>query len=365
MMSDRRVVVFRCGQLGDTIVALPALWSIRTFFGDAPITYLADHHPNSKYVAARSVLPAQGLVDDWMTYDARSRPTDLFKLAMELRNRRFTDLVYLVPSRRTESQRQRDMFFFRAAGLKHIWGDRAFPVLPNKQQTGVVETPEYRQLLRRLEASGIPAVYRHDLGITTEERSSVERWLVQVGILSGAPIVTVAPGTKASSKQWPVERFAKVLKHVRDRAGLIPVIVGGPEDAELGHRILKEVGCGAIAAGALSVRATAALMEHCTLFLGNDTGAMHLAAAAERPCVVPFSAQDWRGRWYPVGGPHVILRVEIECEGCQLTTCPRQNECLTRIGVDDVTVEVDRVLDRLRCRDAIGTRVANGTGSVT
>ncbi|MGC4065894.1 MAG: glycosyltransferase family 9 protein [Polyangiaceae bacterium] len=254
-----------------------------------------------------------------MTYDARSRPTDLLKLAVELRRRSFTDLVYLVPSRRTETQRQRDMLFFRAAGLNRLWGDRAFPVLPATPLAGTVEPPEYRQLLRRLEASGIPPVYRYDLGLSAEERASVERWLSQVGIPPGTRIVTVAPGTKAPSKQWPLERFATVLRHIRERAGLVPVVVGGPEDAELGEGIVKEVGSGAVAAGVLNVRTTAALMEHCTLFLGNDTGAMHLAAAAERPCVVPFSAQDWRGRWYPVGGPHAILRVDIECEGCQHT----------------------------------------------
>jgi heptosyltransferase-3 len=364
-MSDRSVVIFRCGQLGDTIVALPALWSIRAFFEGASITYLADHHPNSKYVAARSVLPKAGLVDDWMTYDARSRPADLLKLALELRKRAFTDLVYLVPSRRTEAQRQRDMLFFRAAGLTRLWGDRAFPVLPATPLAGTVEPPEYRQLLRRLEASGIPAVYRYDLGLTTDEREGVARWLTAAGIRLGSPIITVAPGTKAPSKQWPVERFARVLHHAHERAGFIPVVVGGPEDVELGKGIIETVGSGAVAAGALNVRATAALMEHCAFFLGNDTGAMHLAAAAKRPCVVPFSAQDWRGRWYPVGGPHAILRVEIDCEGCQLTNCPRQNECLTRIGVDEVIVEVERLLERLPQDNARLAQLNHGDGVLT
>ena len=298
-MAQRRVVVFRCGQLGDTIVALPALWSVRSFFRDAHITFLADHHPGSKYVAARSVLPDVGMIDEWMTYDARSRPLDLIKLLFQLRKRAFTDLVYLVPSRRSQTQRQRDMLFFRAAGIKNVWGDRAFPLLADQQYPSKVEPAESRQLLRRLEANGIPVVNRCDLGVSDAERREVSVWLQSVNLEEGSKLIAVAPGTKAPSKQWPVERFGEVLKHFHSTDGLIPVVVGGPEDVSLGQWLCEFVGCGAIAAGKLSVRETGALMERCALFLGNDTGGMHLAAAAQKPCVVPFSAQDWRGRWYP------------------------------------------------------------------
>jgi ADP-heptose:LPS heptosyltransferase len=313
---------------------------------------LADHHPNSKYVAARSVLPKSGLVDDWMTYDARSRPRDLLRLLFDLRKRAFTDLVYLVPSRRVPAQRQRDEVFFRAAGIRKIWGERAFPNLPEKRYPLGIEEPEARQLLRRLEASGIPAVYRYDLGLDDTERREVANWLIAQGITGTDKLIAVAPGTKAPSKLWPIERFGAVLKHLRASAGFVPIIVGGPEDAPLGAWIRDFVGCGVIAADALNVRATGALMHHCLLFLGNDTGGMHLAAAANKPCVVPFSAQDWRGRWYPVGGIHHILRADIDCEGCQLTECPIGNECLMRIGVTEVIGAVENVLRRLEVESA-------------
>jgi ADP-heptose:LPS heptosyltransferase len=85
------------------------------------------------------------------------------------------------------------------------------------------------------------------------------------------------------------------------------------------------------------VRGAALALGKCVLFLGNDSGAMHLAAAAGTPCVAIFSSRDWPGAWYPYGVEQRVFRSEIECEGCYLVECiERQNECLRRISADDV-----------------------------
>jgi len=61
--NGSKILIYRIGQLGDTIVALPALWAVRRAFPEASLTYLAPDHPGSGFAAARSVLPAEGLVD--------------------------------------------------------------------------------------------------------------------------------------------------------------------------------------------------------------------------------------------------------------------------------------------------------------
>src|SRR5205085_2524024 len=96
-------------------------------------------------------------------------------------------------------------------------------------------------------------------------------------------------------------------------------------------------GTGTSAAGLLDVRTAAAVLARCRLFVGNDTGTLHLAAAAGTPCVGVFAAQDWPGRWQPYGLGHTVLRRPVPCEGCRLTVCTREGmRCLREITVEDV-----------------------------
>ena len=87
-------------------------------------------------------------------------------------------------------------------------------------------------------------------------------------------------------------------------------------------------GSGYNAAGALGIRSSLAAMKHCELFIGNDTGTMHMAAAVGLPCVAIFSSRERPGLWYPPGEGHRVFRSAIECEGCGLVECLELgNEC--------------------------------------
>jgi ADP-heptose:LPS heptosyltransferase len=127
--------------------------------------------------------------------------------------------------------------------------------------------------------------------------------------------------------------------------GIWPVVFGGAEDALVGDKLLEAWGRGYNAAGELSVRAAASALKLCVLYLGNDTGTMHLAAAVGTRCVAIFSARDWPGRWHPYGTDHLIFRKAIECEGCGLVECvERKNECLRRISAEEVLAGCDAIL---------------------
>src|SRR5439155_161076 len=91
------------------------------------------------------------------------------------------------------------------------------------------------------------------------------------------------------------------------------------------------------AAGALGIRSGLAAMKRCRLFVGNDTGTMHMAAAVGVRCVAIFSSRERPGLWYPHGSGHRVFRTTIECEGCGLVEClERGNECIKSITTDDV-----------------------------
>ncbi len=93
-------------------------------------------------------------------------------------------------------------------------------------------------------------------------------------------------------------------------------------------------------------------MRHCTFFLGNDTGSMHMAVAAGLKCVAVFSSRSAPGAWYPYGPGHIVLRKFVPCEGCQLVECVENRmQCILAITVDEV-LSTCREMARLNCRVA-------------
>ena len=268
----------------------------------------------------------------------------LLKILPRLRQARFDTLVYLAPRRRTRWQIWRDLAFFRLAGITHFFGHRGFTPLPPRIPGSPLPFVEHEAdyLLSRLALSGIPVPppeeRRIDLRLSGEELGAAHWWLGrelppdQLGKLLG-----VGPGSYWPSKVWPEERYVEVVRALLNQPGVYPVIFGGPEVSALGNRLIAAWGCGLNAAGRLSVRQAAAALSHCKLFVGNDTGTMHLAAAVNTPCVAIYAAVDWPGRWYPYGPRHRVLRRSVPCEGCQLFECiEREMECLKQISVGNV-----------------------------
>jgi ADP-heptose:LPS heptosyltransferase len=153
----------------------------------------------------------------------------------------------------------------------------------------------------------------------------------------GRQWISVGPGGKQPVNFWPIDRYEALVRRLIDAYDIWPVIFGGKEDLPNAQRLVAAWGRGHIAAGALGLRASAVAMRTCAFHVGNDTGTMHLAAAAPTRCVGIYSAHDPPGQWNPYGPGHIVLRKTIECEGCRLLHCvDRRMECIMAIGVDEV-----------------------------
>lgn len=350
-------MVYRTGHLGDTLVSLPAFWAIRNAFPGAHLALLTSvDASNSNYVVAKSVLPETGLFDEWLFYPSGNLPkiktiTALLKLLFELRHKKFDCLFYLMTRNRTGKQIERDEMFFRAAGVKQIFGTyflskNNLELVPSPPLPEV--EPELEFLLRCLPADRyeFDLSSKPDLKFTGEEKSFAADWLEQNCGTSFQEnrILAVAPGSKWESKIWAENRFEKVVSALITKYNLFPVIFGGGEDRAKGERLLQKWRTGANAAGELNIRQAAAALEKCRLYLGNDTGTMHLAASVGTPCVAVFAAIDYPGRWHPFGSGHIILRETVECEGCHLTVCPLENLCLDKISAERVLAACEKIL---------------------
>lgn len=341
------VLVFRIGQLGDTIAALPAFWALREHFKSDRLTLLSDIQHGTKYVVAEDILQGSGIFARYITYvrhRSRARSAaSLSKLLLQLRREKFDTLVYLAPVERPAQTVENDRRFFRLAGIRNFIGiDAKISVPPKVDGQPLPQMPSEVDLnFARLSASGIPipapGFGRTDLVLGEAEFAGVSAWLQRQPNDGGRPWLSVGPGSKMPAKLWPEERFRAAVQELIQRYDFWPVVFGGPEDAPIAKRLIAAWKRGSVAASELNLRESALALRRCRLYLGNDTGTMHLAAASKVPCVAIFSARDHPGRYHPYGVPHRVLRKQIDCEGCMLVECvERRNECLNAISVDEV-----------------------------
>ncbi len=345
-----KILVYHIGSLGDTLVAVPALWTVRENFPDAHITMLTDEQPGQSLVQSQDVLDGSGLIDDYIVYSVGSLLA-IARLLLILRLRRFDTLIYLI-RREGDRQIQRDSVFFKLAGIKLRIGMAEF----GSRSTYVIRDPMPEvprvadSLLDRLRVVGLtppPAGQgRVDINIGERERANVERWLSGLPDDGGSRWLAIGPGSNMPCKIWPLERYLEVAKRLIDEYDLWPVVFGGAKDKDLGHRLLLEFGRGYVAAGVLGVRDSMAAMQRCLMFIGNDTGTMHMAAASGVRCVAVFTSRQEPGLWYPYGDGHVVLRTLVSCEGCLREECVEHKmKCILSISVEQVLQACRMVLD--------------------
>jgi len=353
-VNFKKILIFRIGHLGDTVVALPAFWRIRQAFPEAELTLLTNQDTKNKsYVSPRDVLPEKGLVDLWMSYPNNVTAVKALALAAAVRRRQFDAAIYLMPSGRTQRQLLRDRLFFRLAGIQRILGFEYFErnsqrEAGNELNGRITEREFLLESLSFIQNSSNDVDSKMDLLLTSSEISKAEKLFENK---AGTPdlesgfLLAVAPGGKRSSRIWEERRFAEVVERLVENKGVFPIIFGGPEDRKRGDRLIGHWQTGLNAAGCLTVRESAALLQKCTLYLGNDTGTMHLASAVGVPCVAIFSAADRAGQWEPFGKNNRILRKRVDCEGCGLDVCCYQNMCLDLITADEVYAECASLLE--------------------
>lgn len=179
---------------------------------------------------------------------------------------------------------------------------------------------------------------RVSLGITSQDRSEADTWLVKNGI--GAPFVAIAPGSIWGTKRWP--GYAELVQRLAEPV----VIVGGPEDRELGAAIAR----GAPdrvrnAAGELSLRASAALIERARLLVTNDSAPLHFASAVGTPVVAVFGPTVPAFGFGPRGPDDRVVEVSgLACRPCSRhgpMVCPLgHHRCMGDLTVDKVMVAV-------------------------
>jgi heptosyltransferase III len=332
--------VYRLGSLGDTAVALPCLHLIARAFPNAERVMLTNFPVHSKAPATAAVIGESGLIHGYMRYSMKTRnPFEIAGLWWRLFRYRPDYLVYLMPVRPPAAVR-RDATFFRLAGIRRIIGLPSAAELTHKVDgpTGTLEREASRlaRAVRELGNARTEDTANWDLRLTATERDKAAQVL---GPVDRSRLLICAPGTKMQAKDWGTQNWAALMRRLSQALpGHSLVLVGAPEEKATCDSVAQGwAGKALNLCGQLSPRETAATMEGAYVFMGPDSGPMHLAACVGVPCAIAFSARGKPGMWYPAGPDNQIVYHKVDCFGCNLETCTVQaKKCLTSISVDEM-----------------------------
>ncbi len=191
--------------------------------------------------------------------------------------------------------------------------------------------PIKHETLRGLELTeflGFPSVEPEMVLVPREEdEEGATRLLEQHGI---ERFVVVHPGSSASSRTYPAERYTSVVEELAGKGGLPVLVTGGPGEEDLSRRVAGSVGVPL--GGETSFGEFAALVGRATVVVTNNTGTTHVASALKTPVVTVFAGTNPPEQWGPWRTLSRLLTHPVPCAPCYKRVCPIGHECLTGIA---------------------------------
>ncbi|MGA3117076.1 MAG: glycosyltransferase family 9 protein [Syntrophobacteraceae bacterium] len=351
MPDLRTIILYRCGGLGDTLVALPVYQALRAALPAARIVWMSQGgRPGILW--PDTVLAQLGPDVETFIYAAEEMisPAGVLALIRRVRALKADSVVYLPNDKNGVLRIWRDRVFFNVCGVQRFLTPASAGKVDLLGRV-VGKDRRYPKETARL-MTVLPSLGIENAAVRFFDRQYRELPvdLDHIGLRRGAavPLVAVCPGSKMPSKRWPALRYAAVLSRLSAHTDAQFCFLGGAEDAAVSTEIVAKAGIWArssIAAGRLSLGDSAALLSRCSTYIGNDTGTMHLAAALGVRCVAVFSGRDLPESWYPWGEGHAYMQAAVPCTGCERTEC-RHPVCLQLISEEAVYDACFRLLAR-------------------
>ncbi len=314
LSNSDRVLVIRLGAVGDVIRTLPALHLIRRTYASIHLAWIVED-------LSREILEGHPEIDRLIRFPRReimaeaTRPGRLAAriraLGEELRRERFTVAVDFQGSLKSGlvamlSGAPSRVGFAPGHGREMSSLFANHWVRPRSRWLNRVE--------RNLQMSEAIGAWGDELTLTLPETAGEGREadaILRAAAPGGEPLILLSPGTsrRQSYKRWPADRFARLAARMRETLAAVPLVVWGPGEEDLARGIVRTSGGAAVQSPPLGLRSLAALLRRASLFVGADTGPMHLAWAVGCPVVALFGPTDPRLN-APLGPGHVVLRGE-------------------------------------------------------
>lgn len=342
----QRVLVVRLRSIGDTVLSTPSLFALRRFLPNAQIDVLLED-----WVAP--VLEGSDLVDNVILIKKGS--VSRLGTASELRRNKY-DVVFNLHGGTTST------FLTRFTGARHRIGYANYQysslytdlLSSSSDFWGQEKTHSAEQQLALLGFAGVPVSDRPRSRLTVREdaNEAVAARLEANGI-SDEKFALIHPSTSFVTKQWAPENYARVAEYLA-AAGVKRVAVATRSETEMLSKLIDSSRVPIVSFDDLTLPQITALASRAEVFIGNDSGIAHIAAAVGTPTVVIFGSSN-RDHWRPwTDAPNEIVFERFDCQPCPGYRCEVFGEprCIQSVTVETVIAAIDRVMKKAEDRSS-------------
>lgn len=334
-----KILIRGTNWIGDAVMTLPAVNSIRAAFPGAHLAILAKPPVADIY---RMFSPADEIIE----YDSKfDNPLGVLRLAHRLRLKKFDAAILLQNAIEAA-------IIARAAGIPIRAGynsdGRGFLLTHAIRRTEnifkVHQINYYLEMVKALGCADVDsAVHLAAYVSPAAAREVLQQYLPG----NTRSIIGIAPGaTYGPAKKWLADRFAAAADRLSVDLNAQVVLFGGKMDRETASDVCRQANTNIInLAGKCTLVESIYLISQCRLFISNDSGLMHVAGALNIPTVAIFGSTN-PATTSPAGEKTVLVRKEVECSPCLKKTCPTDFRCMTMITVDDVVAAASTLLKR-------------------
>ena len=311
----KNILVFSFSFIGDATLSTAVINPLRRHFPETRISFLVG-------ARAFNLLAGDPGIDHVVVYDNRGKHAGWrgkYQLISSLRRKQFDLVINL-----------RDSLWSRFVGGAH-WGV--------KSRSG--ESHAVTRYLEALQRHGVDTVgARPQLKFTCREMEARDQFLSDNNITCNRPIVGIHPGGNWRYKLWQPTNFARIADLLCDKWNAQILLFAGPDESSLQAQVVDSVKLATVVVKNQSLRQVAALIEACHVYLGNDTGPMHIAAAVGTSVVAIFGSTNHH-RSGPYGAEHSVVRSELDlgCNPCHPGKNPGGCGAESCAVIDAVTVQ--------------------------
>ncbi len=331
-VAPKRILVVKLDHLGDVLLATPVFSNLRQAYPDAELHALTG-------AWSRVVLERHPDVNKVLEYNSpvfcrTGSPTSLretFQLYRQLRHQRYDLLVAL------RSDWRIICFSLLRVAPKRL--DRATLQVANKlgfaRFTGTHETARNLDVLHK---AGIPtSIQTTTFSVAAADEKWASDFLKTLQIDRERPLIAIHPGSPIPTKRWMLDRYAELTDWLIARKRAQILFVGVEDEMPIITEIQRLMQAESInVAGKTTLTQLASILHTCNMFIGNDSGPMHLAAAVGTPTIGLYGPGD-PTRFGPVGTMCQTIRRKTDCPPCRGTTCRfGADGCMSKIRVADV-----------------------------
>lgn len=337
----RRVLVVRLRSIGDTVLATPSLIALREFLPEARIDVLLED-----WIAP--ILKDFDAIDNVLTFkkdDLKSR----LQIARQIRRSNY-DIAFNLHGGTTAT------FFVRASGARYRVGLASYQykflythLAPSPLEFWQTEhAHSAEQQLAILGFVGVPVKTRPKSRLTVTEsvRNSIEKKLSAAGFDQSA-FALIHPVAAFDTKQWATENFARIAEFLSEKR-IRTVAVATKKERGVLEKLRASATAPVQIYDDLTLPEITALAAKAKIFVGNDSGVAHIAAAVETPSVVIFGSSNIN-HWRPwTNSPNEVVREKMPCQPCSGYFCREfaAPQCIGKVSVESVMDAVERVLDK-------------------